>query len=166
MQSTARPEALTGAAPRPPSSREGDRPQAVEGVSPIICPTCAACAGHMIFFVSGKFWAGWAGRTGRAAGQRHERRFFGTNDPSAPIRRRTDCGIIGVRGLREKTVSSRILLKKRNRNKKTVLNGISRIHKFEILCYNWEKVAGRRTKCPENECYRNMTKTRKSGAKT
>ena len=38
--------------PRPPSSREGDRPQAVEGVIPIICPTCAACVGHMIFFVS------------------------------------------------------------------------------------------------------------------
>ena len=144
---------------------------AVEGVyggkiepnPPIICPTCAACAGHMIFFVSGKFRAG---RTGRAAGQRHERRFFGTNDPSALIRRRTDCGIIRVRGLREKTVSFRILPKKRNRNKKTVLNGISRIHKFEILCYNWKKAVGMRTMCPENECYRNMTKTRKAGAKT
>ena len=32
MQSTARPKALTGEAPRPPSSREGDRPQTVEGV--------------------------------------------------------------------------------------------------------------------------------------
>jgi hypothetical protein len=30
---TARPKALTGEAQRPPSSREGDRPQAVEGVS-------------------------------------------------------------------------------------------------------------------------------------
>ena len=54
--------------PRPPSSREGDRPQAVEGVrgergkietkSPIICPTCAAGIGHMIFFVSGEIRAG------------------------------------------------------------------------------------------------------------
>ena len=56
--------------PSPPSSREGDRPQAVEGVSPIICPTCAACVGHMIFFVSEELE--WAGRTGRAAGFRHE----------------------------------------------------------------------------------------------
>ena len=79
---------------RPPSLREGDRPQAVEGVSPIICPSCAACAGHMIFFVSEELE--WAGRTGRTAGKWHERRFLGTNDPSASIRRRTDCGIIGV----------------------------------------------------------------------
>ena len=56
--------------PRPPSSREGDRPQAVEGVSLIICPTCAACVGHMIFFVSEELE--WAGRTGRTAVFRHE----------------------------------------------------------------------------------------------
>ena len=37
---------------------------------PIICPTCAACIGHMIFFVSEELE--WAGRTGRAAGFRHE----------------------------------------------------------------------------------------------
>ena len=56
----------------------------MEGVSPhqtpIICPTCAACVGHMIFFVSGEFRAGG---TGRAAGKWHERRVFGTNDLSA-----------------------------------------------------------------------------------
>ena len=51
-------------------------------------------------------------------------------------------------------------------NKKTVLNVIWRIHKFEMLCYNWKKVAGKRTMCPENKCYRNVTKTRKAGAKT
>ena len=67
--------------PRPPSSREGDRPQAVEGVSLIICPTCAACVGHMIFFVSEELE--WAGRTGRTAGTWNDRRVFGTNDPSA-----------------------------------------------------------------------------------
>lgn len=64
------------------------------------------------FFCFRKIPGGVGGANRPGAGQRHERRFFGTNDPAASIRRRTDCGIIGVRGLREKTVSSRILLKK------------------------------------------------------
>ena len=46
IQSTARPEALTGESPRPPSSREGDRrsggrsKQTVEGVHPFTFPGC------------------------------------------------------------------------------------------------------------------------------
>ena len=35
-----------------PPAGGGRSSQAVEGVIPIICPTCAACVGHMIFFVS------------------------------------------------------------------------------------------------------------------
>ena len=57
-----------------PPAGGGRSSQAVEGVSPhqipIICPTCAACVGHMIFFVSEELE--WAGRTGRTAGFRHK----------------------------------------------------------------------------------------------
>ena len=31
------------------------------------------------------------------------------------------------------------------------MNVIWRIHKFEMLCYNWKKVAGERTMCPEKK---------------
>ena len=53
-----------------PPAGGGRSSQAVEGVIPIICPTCAACVGHMIFFVSEELE--WAGQTGRTAGFRHE----------------------------------------------------------------------------------------------